>query len=211
MDVYGLKRHLLLSSQLLVALTILLVVGLVVGDHRLFTLINLGLSNYVLDFVCGYGSTFLFSGLSLASLIVLYVSDEGELRRRGRASGLVAVLSGVLSYCVGAMFKVIVGRPRPFETLPARVVGLLHTSTFSFPSTTTMLVFGFTLPILFYRPRLGISLFILASFVGFSVVYAGFHYPTDVIAGAFFSAVIALSTYQAKPRITLLLAKYGVG
>lgn len=206
-----LRENPVLSYLILVALAALLWMDFAVGDPQLFTLINLGMSHVILDVACAYGSIVLFSAFALVSLAVLYVSNGGELRAKARAGGLVAVLSGLLSYFLGSMLKMIVKRPRPFEVLPARTVGIWHTSTFSLPSTTTMLVFGFALPILFDRPRLGGPLLILASFIGFSVVYTGFHYPGDVIAGALFSTAIALSMYRAKPQIANLLTKYGFG
>jgi len=205
-----LGRNLASSSPILLASAVLLLVDLAVGDPQLFTLINLGMSNPILDIACAYGSILLFASSSLFSLAALYASDRGEMKRDARASGIVALLTGPLSYGLGSLLKVVVGRPRPFEVLPTRTVGIWHTSSFSFPSTTTMLAFGFALPILFDRPRLGIPLVALAAFIGFSVVYTGFHYPGDVIVGTLLSTVIALSTSMAKPRIARLLAKHSL-
>jgi len=72
-----------------------------------------------------------------------------------------------------------------------------------------MLVFGLSLPIFFEKYRLGLTLIINAFFIGFSAIYTGFHYPSDVIAGALLSTAITLFTYRAKPQISRLLVKYG--
>ena len=82
-------------------------------------------------------------------------------------------------------------------------------SPFSFPSTTAMFAFGLALPIMFEKPRYGAVLVGAAYFIGFSVVYLGFHFPLDVVAGAVLSLNISLLTSRAKERIILLQGKKG--
>jgi membrane-associated phospholipid phosphatase len=53
-----------------------------------------------------------------------------------------------------------------------------------------MLAFGFAIPILLKKPKLGSFLLFLSFLVGFSVIYTGFHFPKDVIAGIFFTTLI---------------------
>lgn len=74
-----------------------------------------------------------------------------------------------------------------------------------------MLAFGFALPILFENPKLGLPLIILAFSLGFSIMYIGYHYPTDVIAGALFSIAMTLFRDEMKPIIARMLARYGLG
>lgn len=73
-----------------------------------------------------------------------------------------------------------------------------------------MLVFGLTFPILFDKPKLGAPLVMLSFLIGFSVVYLGFHFPGDVIAGAFFSLLFSLCVDNMKPHIELFLDHYRI-
>lgn len=195
------RRIFLLISPILMSLIILLSADFIIGDSKFFVLINQEIVNPVLDSVCPYLSIGIFSVFLIISLIVMYSSGES----RSRASGLLSIVSGPISYGVGSLIKVLVRRPRPLEVISARVLGHWQTTTFSFPSTTTMLVFGFTLPILLEKPRYGAPLVILSFFIGFCVVYTGFHFPGDVVAGAFISVAITLCMNKLKARIARFL------
>jgi len=172
-----------------IALTVpIILADIAFGDLRLFTLINRGMANPILDVLCGYFSAALFISTAIISLIIqFFSSNKKENRLNSLATGLLAVISAFTAYYIGSLLKLTFRRPRPSEVLDARIVGLLHTSTYSFPSTTTMFVFGFALPILYERPKAGLILTFEALFVGFSVMYAGFHYPSDVAAGILLS------------------------
>jgi len=199
------RRSLLLISVALAPSVLLFIADLVIGDYNLFTLINQEIANPILDFACAYASPVLFSVFYVLTLVALHFSRDNTLK----ASGIVSLITGPLSYGIGSLVKVLVGRPRPFEgLLHARVIGLWHTSSFSLPSTTTMLALGFALPILLEKPRLGTILVAFSYFIGFSVVYTGFHFPLDVAAGSFLSLVITLFTNGMKNPIANLLKKY---
>jgi len=180
--------------------------ALTVGDYELFRLINLGISNSVLDVACVYAFPVLFSVFYFLALTRLYISHENT----SIATGLVSLMTGLLSYSVGSLMKLLSRRPRPFDVLlGVRVIGLWKTGSFSFPSTTTMLVFGVTLPILFLfeKRHYGIFLSILSYFIGFSVIYTGFHFPGDVAAGIIISFCIAACTSRMKRPITNFLER----
>ena len=174
---------------------------IIIGNDYLFLLINRGLENVVLDFICVYLSIPLFSLSLLFSLIILYRSHTIN----SLLTMIISILSGPLSYGIGSLLKIIFMVPRPYEVLPARIIGLMHTSSFSFPSTTTMLIFGFAFPILFEKQKLGHMVIFFAFLIGFSVIYTGYHFPADVVAGAFFSLIIALCIDNIKPRILRFL------
>ena len=199
-------------NDLISASTILLIVGALsvitftVGDGELFLAVNEGVANPALDIFCAYIVPAAFMVYSAASVAALLFLDGKNSRRAVMVGVAVALISGFASYGLGRVLKVLFGRPRPFEVLPARIVGPWHASVYSFPSTTTMLAFGFALPILFERPRLGLPLVVLAALIGFSVVYTGFHYPSDVLAGAAISTILAVPIYRLKKTLMNLLA-----
>jgi undecaprenyl-diphosphatase len=70
-----------------------------------------------------------------------------------------------------------------------------------------MLIFSFTLPIFYDKGKLGVPLLITSAFIGFSLVYMGVHYPSDVIAGALLSTALSILMIQLKPSLTCFLSK----
>jgi len=52
------------------------------------------------------------------------------------------------------------------------------------------LAFGLALPFLLEKSKFRYPFLILAFLVGFTVIYTGFHFPQDVIAGIFFAILI---------------------
>lgn len=156
-----------------------------------------------LDFACVYLSPVLFSVFYILAMVTLFFSTNSL----SKATEVLSVANGTLSYGVGSLIKTLVERPRPealaaARVIPeARIIGLWHTSTFSFPSTTAMLAFGLSFPILLERRRTGMVLIALSYLMGFAVIYTGFHFPLDVAAGTFFSLVLALFTNLFKHRL----------
>lgn len=135
-------------------------------------------------------------------------------RRYYREAVFLAVLlgvGGILNIVLKDLFQV----PRP-DMAP-----LVDMSSYSFPSGHAMTSFVFygVLPIFVYRftRRVGLTIFVgilaalLIFLIGFSRVYLGVHYPSDVVAGwiaGFWWLVTALvidrtlvlfKLYQARP------------
>ena len=93
--------------SILFILFILLFIDLIIGDVKLFLVINKGIANPIIDLICLY------------ILIPLFLL----LRKDYRQVSLTSLISGPLSYLIGSLIKPLVKRPRPFEILSARLVG----------------------------------------------------------------------------------------
>lgn len=193
-------------SIIIVPSVFLASLDIIMGDTELFLLINQRITNPFLDVTCAYGSPIFFPMFYILILAKLSLS-----RKTGYiATAIISTVTGALSYGVGSLIKLLFVRPRPFNTLQTvRLIGPWETGSFSFPSTTTMLAFGFAIPILilYEKRQYGIILSIFAYLIGFSVVYAGFHYPADVVAGIFLSMSIAAITSRIRNLAVKFLEK----
>jgi undecaprenyl-diphosphatase len=105
---------------------------------------------------------------------------------------VAAVLSGEILADLG---KLVVHRHRPFE----HQIGPSQ-RTHSFPSGHTTTAFAGATMLAWFAPRLAVPLYALAVLIGFSRLYLGVHYPTDVIAGAVLGTATALLLREAARR-----------
>ena len=110
-----------------------------------------------------------------------------------RYIGIPAVISFVIAAGINSVFlKDIIGRIRPFEFSNLIQPLVERPDSFSFPSGHTVTSFAVALILLRGDKRIGIPAVIFAALIGFSRMYLGVHYPTDIIAG--FLLAFAIST-----------------
>lgn len=188
------ERSLKIFLALLIFLLFLFLITFSIGNEKVFLFINKGISNPVLDFIVLYVFNPLFLLLAIVPFLMVF-------SKKDRFLGIFALILGFLCYFIGHLMKAFFAIPRPYEFLPARLFGPWHTSSFSFPSTTTMLAFGLALPILLKRPRSGRFLLVLAFLVAFSVIYTGFHTLYDVLAGILISSLFAFFFNKFYPKV----------
>ncbi len=97
--------------------------------------------------------------------------------------GFQFVLAVTLTWIIIKMIKVVVAYPRPFETLENINVLLQKTGGDSFPSGHAGLTMSVATMAYFYKPKLGVLLFVFAFLIAISRIYVGVHYPIDVVIG----------------------------
>jgi len=86
---------------------------------------------------------------------------------------------------------IIVSRNRPYITL-ANIIPLKTARDYSFPSGHTAAAFSAALTINASVPlAISIISFVLAVLIGYSRIYIGVHYPSDVIVGGLIGYGIA--------------------
>ncbi len=92
--------------------------------------------------------------------------------------------------------KIIINRERPFVTFPF-LEKISVGGTPSFPSGHTSDAFTLALVISLMYPKwyLFTPLFLWAALVGYSRMFCGVHYPSDVLAGMILAIIIVYSCY----------------
>lgn len=133
-----------------------------------------------------YGAVWVFMALVLAFFKRMLWRDVGRL---------VLVLT-VTTVVTDFVLKPAIHRARPFESTPDVVVIGRHSDTASFPSghTATAVAGAFVFTRVF--PAGAAIWWLLAAAIGYSRIYLGVHYPTDVVAGALVGAACAIGSWR---------------
>lgn len=124
--------------------------------------------------------------LGNGAVIWILLSMGLLLPRRTRGTALTCAVALLVSLLINnAGLKNIVGRIRPYDTIPGLVPLIARPWDYSFPSGHTASSFAAAW-VLWHRlpKRFGIPALALAGLIGLSRLYLGVHYPTDVIFGA---------------------------
>ena len=126
-----------------------------------------------------FGNTVVVMGVAGIALLLLW-----SKRHKAYAAGLATTLIGaaVTDY----MMKVIIERARPSGLIPSVIE-----NSFSFPSghaTAAMALYGFMAYVLCKlfperKPVIVTAAVLIIGSIGFSRLYLGLHFPSDVLAG----------------------------
>lgn len=115
-------------------------------------------------------------------LVPLGVFLVWRLEKRGERKTAYRLVAGILSAEAALhLLKILIHRPRPEVFF-----GLVPAETYSFPSGHAFVpavYFGILASILAAGPWWRAAVVATAALLGFSRVYLGYHYPTDVVAG----------------------------
>ena len=114
-----------------------------------------------------------------------------------------ATASELLNLGVTMGTKAIVRRPRPWVAYEGDLVCLQPVRSTSFPSGHTSIAFATATSLTLVYPRWYIALpaYLWAGAVGFSRMYVGAHYPSDVLAGALVGTGTALLVHYIRQRV----------
>jgi len=124
--------------------------------------------------------------------------------KKTRKIGVMSLAALALSVLIdNIILKNLIARTRPYEVILGLTSLVGAQKDFSFPSGHTGSSFAAAVVMFRGLPRkFGVPALILAFLMGFSRLYVGVHYPSDVLCGALIGTGIALLTYSLGTEIT---------
>jgi len=165
-------------------------------DYLLIKNLSMLAGHYAwLDIAVIFFAQFAICFFPMIMVIIYFLSGRSQKNKYQRALVLLLfslILAEVLYLIIGLVYH----RPRPFLSYPTihPLVDVMS-STQSFPSNHTILVFVFSLAILGANQVVGIIFLCLSFLVGLSRIMAGVHYPSDILAAII---IAILSTWLIK-------------
>lgn len=163
-------------------------------NMELFRLINgLANKNAVLDKMMIFFSKdvpYIFMATIVVVFILGVIKKNEEYRKVSVNTFIITVINLILSFIIGTVYYV----DRPFVHNKVNLL-VPHVKDASFPSDHATATMSIALGLGKYNRILGTIMTILSIVVGFSRVYVGNHYPSDVI-GAYIMVFITNYFYN---------------
>jgi len=133
-----------------------------------------------LDWAGIFLATYLPYILGVALIVLIYYKRDW----REKAFYLIEVLlSAVVGWgVITSSLRFFYGQLRPFEIFD--VEPLIKGYGYSFPSGHASLLFGAAMIVFYIDRRWGFWFFVLAGINGVARIFAGVHFPLDILAGA---------------------------
>lgn len=138
--------------------------------------------------------------ISLATPISMFAVGQAthnkELKLKSYKSAVTLLVAGAIS----STLKVTIQRERPFITYPDLIYQKTEVGSYSFPSGHTNFAFATatSLTLAFPKWYVIVPAYSYAIAVGYSRMYLGVHYPSDVLAGALIGTGSSLLTWHAQ-------------
>ena len=128
----------------------------------------------------------------IATLLLWFVGRPGVVDR-WRLACASAFGAAALALVCGQIVARIWSHPRPFVSHPAGIDLLTaHTTDAGFPSDHATAAFAIAAAVVHFSRRVGILFLAGAVVIALSRLFAGVHYPIDVIGGAGIGIIAAL-------------------
>ena len=137
------------------------------------------------------------TSLGNAGILWILITAGLLIPKKTRKVGILCVAALLFSFLIdNVLLKNLVARTRPYEVIEGLTYLVKKPVDYSFPSghTGTSLDTAVVL-FLSFPKKYSFWFLVLAVLIGFSRLYVGVHYPTDVLAGAIIGTLIAVCVY----------------
>ena len=180
-------------------------------DSLLFFLVNNNLQNSFFDIIMPF-----ITKKAWVFFLPLFLWCFLRDRKTATIALVLGVASLLLSDWTSNTLKYIFERDRPCSELDGVRLLVGCGKSFSMPSNHAVNAFAFMTPFfILQKYRIRYLFLTVALLVGFSRIYVGVHYPSDVLVGALIGVLVsasilrlykgALSRFQEKPFLTVLI------
>ncbi|MFH1894584.1 MAG: phosphatase PAP2 family protein [Patescibacteria group bacterium] len=113
-----------------------------------------------------------------------------------------AIAAAVFSrFILTEIIRYLMPRARIFTINQVNLLVAHNPNESSFPSGHTALFFALATVVYFYNKKAGIFFYISAFFIGISRVFAGLHWPSDIVAGIFVGIFSGWLVYKFQKRL----------
>ena len=145
------------------------------------------------------------AGISCILIVAVFIYFK-SLRKAGILMGISLLLEFLLNNLI---IKNLFARIRPYEVIDGLILLVGKAPDYSFPSGHTGSAFALAVVICMVMDRkYGIIALILASLMGFSRLYVGIHYPSDVLGGVILGIVTSVIAVKCFPDSSRLMKKF---
>lgn len=135
--------------------------------------------------------------ISLGTPLTLWVTGMISKNNELKKDALFALEGFAFSQAITFATKSIVNKPRPHE-FDSTIIALKNAKNGSFPSGHTAEAFATatSLTLITHKWYVAVPAYAWAGLVGYSRLYLGVHYPSDIIAGALVGSGSAWLSYK---------------
>ena len=150
------------------------------------------------------GAMSVFTHLGDAGAIFLFITAVMLcVRRWRRAGGTTLTALGLGLIVTNLTIKPLISRPRPWVAMEGFQALIAESDPNSFPSGHTCAAFAFAVALSFELPRKWqkAAVLLAAALMGYSRLYVGVHFPSDVLAGAAIGSLCGLAAHLIAARV----------
>lgn len=150
-------------------------------------------ADLAVEYIGEYGTVFAVVLIGLAAWLSVRRNSPDRTTAATSVAGLLwAPLAAVVALLVNIPIRHLVERPRPFVDHKGLQVLVDGKTDYSFVSDHATLTMAVAVGVFMVDRRYGLAGIAVAVFAGFSRVYMGVHYPTDVVGGLALGTAVAL-------------------
>ena len=182
-----------------------MVESLISLDNNILLYLQENIRNPVLDALLIPFTLSNNSGIVCFIIIALFLYFK-KLRKVGILMGVSLAIEFIINNVV---IKNWVARIRPYEMIDGLTLLVGKAADYSFPSGHTGSAFALAVVVFMVMPwKYGVIALTLASLMGFSRLYVGIHYPSDVLGGMVLGVITSIISVKCLPDSSSLMKRF---